>query len=87
VNAAVNMRFSREVDDSTRLVLGQQSGDEVKVANAAFDEHMPCIAVERGEILQIAGVGQLVEVDDGFVGLGQPVEDKIAANETSGAGH
>jgi uncharacterized protein YkvS len=48
---------------------------------------VPCIAVERGEVLQIAGVGQVIEVDDGFVGLGQPVEDKIAANETSGAGH
>ena len=44
------------------------------------------VALQRRQGFQIAGVGQLVEVDDGLVGLGQPVEDEVAADETGTAG-
>jgi hypothetical protein len=47
VNAAVDMRFSGEVDDSARLVLGQQSGDQVKVANAPLTNR--CLASPSSE--------------------------------------
>ena len=47
---------------------------------------MPCIAIERREILQIAGVGQVIEVDDWLVGLGQPVKDEVTADKACCAG-
>jgi len=47
---------------------------------------MARIAVQAGEILQVAGVGQLIEVDDRFIRLAQPVEDEISADETGTTG-
>ena len=42
--------------------------------------------LEGGEIFEVAGVGQCVEIDDRFLRLRQPVEDKIAADEAGAAG-
>ena len=50
-------------------MLGKQFGDEVEVADVALDEEVAGIATQAGEILQIAGVGQRVEVDDRLIGL------------------
>jgi len=61
-------------------------GDQLGIADAALDEDMPGVVLQAGQVFQIAGVGQVIEVDDGFVGQGQPVEDKVAANEAGGAG-
>jgi hypothetical protein len=45
------------------------------------------VAVQAGEVLEVAGVGQLVEVDDRLVRLRQPVENKVAADEAGAAGN
>ena len=86
VDAAVDVRFGGKIDDGAGLVLGEQLGDEVEVADVALDEDVARVALERGEVLEVAGVGQRVEVDDGLVGMGQPVEDEIAADEAGAAG-
>ena len=47
------------------------------------------VAVQAGQVLAVAGVGQGVQVDDGLcagVGRGQPVEDEVAADEAGAAG-
>ena len=41
---------------------------------------------KASEVLEVAGVGERVEVDDGLIGLGQPVEDEVAADETGATG-
>ena len=86
MDAAVDVRFGGKIDDGAGLVLGKQFGDEVEVADVALDENVAGIATQAGEILEVAGVGQRVEVDDRLVGLRQPVEDEIAADETGTAG-
>ena len=48
---------------------------------------MPRIVFQRGQGLQITGVGELVEIDDFFIALGHPVQDKIGTNEASPAGN
>ena len=87
VNAAVDLGFGREIDDSARLMFSEQLGDEIEVVDAAFDEGVAGIAFQRGEVFQIARVGQGIEVDDRFVRLRQPVEDKVTADEAGTAGH
>ena len=44
VDAAVNVRFGGKIDDGARLVLGEQPGDEVEVADVAVDEDMARVA-------------------------------------------
>ncbi|MCY1551782.1 hypothetical protein D9M68_881370 [compost metagenome] len=46
---------------------------------------MARVALQAGQVLQVARVSELVEVDDGLGGLGQPVEHEIAADEAGAA--
>ncbi|BDX22505.1 hypothetical protein TUM22923_18260 [Polynucleobacter sp. TUM22923] len=41
--------------------------------------------MQASEILEIAGVGEFVEIDDGLIGLIQPVENEVAANKSGTA--
>ena len=86
MDRSINMAFSGEVEHCARLVFGQQTGYQGAVANVAVHKEMPRVAIQRRKRFQIACVGQLVEVDDGLVGLGQPVKDKVCANEAGCAG-
>ena len=66
VDAAVNVRFGGKIDDGAGLMLGKQLGDKVEVADVALDEEVARVAAQRCEVLEVAGVGQRVEVDDGL---------------------
>ena len=81
MDAAVNVRFGGKIDYGAGLMLGEEFGDEVEVADVALDEAVARVALHRGQVLEVAGVGQRVEVDDGLGQLGQPVEDEVAADE------
>ena len=48
---------------------------------------MPRIVLERGEIAEIAGVGQLVEVDDRLVAASSQSRTKLAPIEPGASGH
>ena len=85
VDAAVDVRFGGKIDNGAGLVLGEQFGDEVEVADVTLDEGVARVSLERGEVFEVAGVGQRIEVDDGLVGMGQPVEDEVAADEAGAA--
>jgi hypothetical protein len=41
------------------------------------------IAPQAGDVFQVTSVGQFVEVKDGFVALGQPVEHEIGTDKSS----
>lgn len=59
------MGFRGEVEDRPRLVLGEQAGYQLAIADIAGDEGVPGVAVEAGEVLPVAGVGELVELTTG----------------------
>ena len=86
VNRAVHMRLGGEVHDSTRLVLGEDFADKGAVADIASNKDVARAAIKRSEILWIAGVGELVEVDDGC-GLNiDPVKNEVGPDKTGTAG-
>ena len=37
-------------------------------------------------VFEVASVGEFVEVDDGLIAAGQPVEDEVGADESRAAG-
>jgi 3-phosphoglycerate kinase len=47
------------------------------IADIAAHECVARIALERVEVLEIAGVGELVEIDDGIFTKFDPVEDEV----------
>ena len=86
VDGAVYVRFGRKVDHGARLVLGQQAGYQGGVANVAWHEDVARIALQAGQVVQVACVGEFVEVEHRLVAGGKPVKNKIGANEAGAAG-
>ena len=80
------MRFGRKVDDGTRLVLRQQAIDQGAVTDVALHEDMARVALQAGQVVQVAGIGELVEVDDALRVAGKPVEYEVGADETGASG-
>src|SRR5690606_17607866 len=56
------------------------------VADIALHEDVARIALQRAQVLQIAGIGQQIQIEYGLIALGQPVENEIAADEAGTAG-
>jgi hypothetical protein len=69
--------FGREVHHGARLVLLEQRQHLGLVADIAAHESVASVVLQRGQVVQIAGIGQLVVVEDRLIRLRQPVEDKI----------
>jgi hypothetical protein len=69
MDGAVDVTFGGEIDDRTRLVLGQQFGRKGTVTNVTLDEEVSTIALQACQILQIARVGKFVEVEHRFAVL------------------
>src|SRR6202040_4333290 len=65
----------------------QQMAYQVAITQRAADEDFECIAFKRGQIAEIAGVGQLVEVDDRLDAGVEPVENEIGTDEPGTSGH
>ena len=58
------MRFSGEMHNGRRLVPVEQLPDRLAVGDVALHEDIGRVAADRLERIEIAGVGELVEVDD-----------------------
>ncbi|OIQ82918.1 hypothetical protein GALL_352980 [mine drainage metagenome] len=82
MDGAVDMRLGGEVDDGARSVFGKQPGYQGGIGYIATHEHMPHVVAQTDEIFQVTRIGQLVEVDDRLTALPQPVQDKIASDES-----
>ena len=87
MNGAVYMAFSGKVEHSTGLVFGQQFGQQRSITNVTLHKHMLRIVFQGSQGLQITGVGELVEIDDFFIAVRHPVQDKIGTNEACAAGN
>jgi hypothetical protein len=80
------MALGREVHHRPRAVFRQQAVDQRAVPDVALHEGVPGVALQGGQVLEVARVGQGVEVDDGLIGLAQPVQHEVAADEAGAAG-
>src|SRR5690349_5727557 len=87
MNRAVDVALGSEMHHGTWLVLAEQRSHELAVSDVALHETMPDVAFYPGQICQIAGVGQLVEIDDGGLLGCHPLQHKIGADESGAAGH
>jgi len=88
INAAIDMRFSCEINHSVELMLGHELIHLVGIGNVSLEEFV-AIAVRLGHILEVgevAGVGQDIDISDvGRLVMFQNVANKVAANETAAA--
>lgn len=87
MNRTIDMRLGGEIDHRTRLMLGQQLLDQRRVGDIAVDEQVLGVAIDGRQALQVARVGQLIQVDDQLICLSYPVQDKVSADEAGSAGY
>ena len=86
-NGPVHVALSREVYDIVKVILLEQGRYQFLVADVALDEDVARVALHAFEVLQVARVGQLVQVDqENVVVLFQHVVDEVGANEAGAAG-
>ena len=81
------MAFRGKVQDGARLVFVEQSRQQIEISDVALDENMAWVALQAGQILQVTGIGQLVEIKNRLIALGEPVQHEIAADEPGTAGY
>ncbi len=86
VNGAIHMTLGCKVEHGTGLVLGQELGQQRRIANVALYKTVAWVVLYRSQVFQIARIGELVKGEYRLVGLRQPVEHKVGANKASTAG-
>lgn len=64
MDGAIHMALSGKIDDRIGLVMVQQLADKQRIPNIAPDKNMLGIPIKRRQITDVAGIGELVEVDD-----------------------
>ncbi len=55
------------------------------VADVGAHEHVPGVALQVAQVLEVAGVGQDVDVDDQVVRAGAPHQANVGGADESGA--
>ena len=80
------MALSREMQDGARLVPVEQSVDKGLVADVPLLEAVGRMLLNRGEVLQVARIGKLVEVDYWRAHQREPIQNEVRSNEPGSAG-
>lgn len=81
VDGSVHVALGREVDHGPRAVLIQHAIHQGAIAEVALHEDMTQVALQAGEVFQVASVGKFVDIDDRFIGQDAPIDHKVGADE------
>ena len=84
-DGAVDVRLGGEVDDGVGAA--QRLADDGGVADVAVHEGVAGVVLDVAQVLEVAGVGELVEVHDlDVVVPGEHVAHEVGADEPGAAG-
>ena len=86
MDRAIHMAFGRKVHDGAGLVFGQQLVQQCTIADITLHEDVAFIALHAVQIVQIACVGELIQIDHGLLGAIEPVQHKIRADKAGASG-
>ncbi|MNV64884.1 hypothetical protein D3C71_1575460 [compost metagenome] len=87
VNGAINVRLGGEVQDCARLMLFQQAGHQGAVTDITTHKYVPLVTGQAAEVIQVACIGQLVQIDHSLIRLSQPVQYEVRTDETCTASY
>jgi len=87
VDRAVDMGFGGQVHDGIRLEFQQRFTDTFAIGDIGLKELIAVAAVDFGQRLEIAGVGQLVQIEDAVPGVLDQMADQSRADESGSAGY
>lgn len=73
----IDMRFSPKIDNYPRQQASEQISKKLRVVDDSFHEHLALYNLKQTEIVQIASIGQLTDVNNQLVMLIDSIDDKI----------
>jgi len=85
MDRAVDVALGREVDDRPGSMCREQPPHEPAVADVAAHEAVTRVVPERRQVGEIAGVGELVQVDDRLARRRERGQHEIRADEAGAA--
>lgn len=87
LDGAVHVTLGRKVDDAINLLVLHQLVEGIEVADVHLDELVVRLVLDVLEVSEVAGISQLVEVDDVVLGVFVHEEAHyVRANETGTTG-
>ena len=87
LDGAVHVALGGKVDDVIEIVLLEQAFHQLLVADIALHEHMAGVALHVLQVFQIAGVGQLIQIDQQDLRvLFEHIMHKVGTDKTGAAG-
>src|SRR6202023_2892042 len=86
VDRAVDVALGGKVEHRRRALLGEEAAHLGTVGDVAGGEPEARLSPDVGQVLETAGVGELVEHDHPGVGLGKGQPHEVAADEPGAAG-
>ena len=78
------MAFGCKVHHCVRLVLGKKQANQFRVAYVALYQDVVRIVIETCKVIWIAGIGELVQIDDALA-ASPCLQDKAGAYEARSA--
>ncbi len=87
MDRTVHMAFRRKVHDGARLMLLEQRQHLGLIADIATHKLMAAVLLQRRQIIKVARIGELIEIEHRLVRLGQPIQYKIRTDEPGTACH
>jgi len=85
-DGAIHMRFRGQVHHGRRLMLAEHPSDFGRITDVHLFKAITRIIRHRSERLQIARVGQLVEIDHAAIGIVDELTNDGGADEARAAG-
>ena len=81
------MALGGKVDDVIEIILLEQAFHQLLIADIALHKHMAGVALHVLQVFQIAGVGQLIQIDQQDLRLlFEHIMHKVGTNKTGAAG-
>ena len=80
------MGLRGEVNDGANGVASEQFTDKFAVGNVAVHKGVRGVRWKRIEIVGVAGVGERIKIDHGFIAVGEPILNEITTDEARAAG-
>lgn len=93
IDAAVHVGLRSEVHDGIDVMVTQEFGETFAVEDVALHKNVAGIVLQCGEVGEVPGVGQLVQVDDALnfhamvlPGLAEEIVNEVGADKSGAAG-
>src|ERR1700693_130005 len=87
VDGAVDVALGGEVNDGARLFAPQQVAQEIPIDDVALLEAIARVGFDGTQVVEIARVCQLVEIQDARRFGGNPLENEVRAYEARATGN